>query len=71
MLSHKIVFSEEEVKQIAAQAYQSGINAGYTMAVQEEVLELEALKREQEREAIINWRGICESREGDECGHEC
>ena len=65
----QILFSLEDVHKIAAQAYQSGINYGYMMAVKEDMLELEAQKREQEREAIINWQGLCESREGDECGH--
>jgi hypothetical protein len=67
----QILYSLEEVQMIAAQAYQSGINYGYMMAVKEDTLELEAMKREQEREAIINWQGYCESREGDECGHDC
>lgn len=69
MLSQQILYSVEDVQKIAAQAYQSGVNAGYMMAVKEDMLELEAQKREQEREAIINWQGLCESREGDECGH--
>ena len=49
-----------------SKAYQDGFNAGYAMAVAEEVLELQAMKHEQEREAIIAWQGLCESREGDE-----
>lgn len=36
------------------------------MAVQEEVLELEATKREEERQQIINWQGLCESGQGGE-----
>ena len=70
MLSQQIMYSVEEVEQMVAGAYQSGINYGYMMAVKEDMLELEAMKREQEREAIINWQGHCESREGDECGHD-
>jgi hypothetical protein len=60
-LSQQILYSAEQVQQLVASAYQSGVNQGYMLAVQEEVLELEAMKREQEREAIINWQGICES----------
>jgi len=67
----QILFSLAEVEAMVAGAYQRGVNAGYMMAVKEDMLELEAQKREQEREAIINWQGQCESREGDECGHEC
>jgi archaellum biogenesis protein FlaJ (TadC family) len=66
----KILYSLAEVETMVAAAYQNGVNYGYMMAVKEDTLELEARKREQEREAIINWQGICESREGDECGHE-
>jgi hypothetical protein len=60
-LSQQILYSSEQVQQLVASAYQSGVNQGYMLAVQEEVLDLEAMKREQEREAIINWQGICES----------
>jgi hypothetical protein len=60
-LSQQILYSAEQVQQLVASAYQSGVNQGYMLAVQEEVLDLEAMKREQEREAIINWQGICES----------
>jgi hypothetical protein len=63
-------FDRAEVEQLCQERYQAGINVGYMIAVGEEVLELEAMKREQEREAIINWQGLCESREGDECGHD-
>jgi hypothetical protein len=70
MLTQQILYSVEEVEQMVAGAYQSGVNAGYMMAVKEDLLELEAMKREQEREAVINWQGQCESREGDECGHD-
>jgi len=69
MLSQQILYSLEEVEQMVAGAYQSGVNAGYMMAVKEDMLELEAMKREQERQAIMNWQGYCENREGDECGH--
>lgn len=66
MFAHQILYPVEEVQKIAAQAYQSGVNAGYMMAVQEEVLELEATKREEERQQIINWQGLCESGQGGE-----
>jgi hypothetical protein len=65
-LSQQILYSAEQVHQLAACAYQSGVNHGYMLAAQEEVLELEAMKREQEREAIINWQGICESGQAGE-----
>ena len=70
MLNQQILYPVEEVQKIAAQAYQSGINAGYMLAVKEDMLELEAAKREEERLQIINWQGICESREGCECGYD-
>ena len=66
MLSHQILYSVEDVQKIAAQAYQSGVNAGYMLAVQEEVLELQAKKREEERQKIINLQGLCESGQGGE-----
>ena len=66
MLSHQILYPVEEVQKIASQAYQSGVNAGYMMAVQEEVLDLEATKREEERQQIINWQGLCESGQAGE-----
>jgi hypothetical protein len=65
----QILFTLAEVEAMVAGAYQKGVNAGYMMAVNEDMLELEAQKREQEREALQSWRGYCESREGDECGH--
>ena len=49
-----------------ARAYQDGVNAGYAMAVAEEVLEMQAMKRQEEREAIIALQGFSEAREGDE-----
>ena len=49
-----------------ARAYQDGVNAGYAMAVAEEVLEMQAIKRQEEREALKNWQGLCDAREGDE-----
>lgn len=67
----QILFSLAEVETMVAAAYQRGVNYGYMMAAKEDILELEAQKQEQEREAIINWQGYCESREGDECGHDC
>ena len=70
MLSHQILYSEEEVQQLVAKAHQAGVNIGYTLAVQEDVLELEAAKREEDRQRIINWQGLCESREGCECGYD-
>ena len=66
MLNQQILYPVEEVQKIAAQAYQSGVNAGYMLAVQEEVLELEATKREEERQQIINWQGLCESGQAGE-----
>lgn len=66
MLSHQILYSEEEVKQLVAKAHQAGVNQGYTLAAQEDVLELEATKREEERQQIINWQGLCESGQGGE-----
>jgi hypothetical protein len=68
MLNQQILYPVEEVQKIAAQAYQSGVNAGYMLAVKEDMLELEAAKREEERLRIINWQGICESQEGCDCG---
>jgi hypothetical protein len=70
MSFQQILYSVEDVQKIAAQAYQSGVNAGFALAVKEEVLELQAKKREEERQAIIAWQGLCESREGCECGHD-
>ena len=49
-----------------ASAYQDGVNAGYAMAVAEEVLEMQAMKRQEEREAIIALQGLSEARQGDE-----
>jgi hypothetical protein len=66
MLSHQILYSEEEVNQLVAKAHQAGVNIGYTLAVQEDVLELEATKREEERQQIINWQGLCESGQAGE-----
>lgn len=65
-LSQQILYSAEQLQQLVASAYQSGVNHGYMLAVQEEALELEAQKREQEREAIINWQGLCESGQAGE-----
>ena len=66
MLNQQILYSDEEVQQLVAKAHQAGVNAGYTLAVQEEVLELAAKKREEERQMIINWQGLCESGQGGE-----
>jgi hypothetical protein len=66
MVSHQILYSVEDVQKIATQAYQSGVNAGFALAVKEEVLELQAKKREEERQKIINWQGLCESGQGGE-----
>jgi hypothetical protein len=66
MLSHQILYSVEDVEKIAAQAYRSGITAGFTLAIKEEVLELQAKKQEEERQKIINWQGLCESGQGGE-----
>jgi len=65
-ISQQILYSAEQVQQLVASAYQSGVNHGYTLAVQEEALELEAMKKEQERQAIIIWQGICESGQAGE-----
>jgi len=70
MLNQQILYSVEDVQKIAAQAYQSGVNAGFALAIKEEVLELQAKKREEERLQIINLQGICESREGCDCGYD-
>jgi hypothetical protein len=70
MLNQQILYPAEEVQKIAAQAYQSGINAGYMLAVKEDMLELEAIKREEERQQIITLQGIYESQEGCDCGCE-
>ena len=61
----QILFSLAEVETMVAAAYQNGMNYGYMMAVKEDMLELEAMKREQELQAII------ESQEGEKCGSEC
>jgi hypothetical protein len=61
----QILFSLAEVETMVAAAYQRGVNYGYMMAVKEDMLELEAMKREQELQAII------ESQEGEKCGSEC
>jgi len=66
MLSHQILYSVEDVQKIAVQAYQSGINAGFALAVKEEVLELQAKKQEEERQQIINLQGLRESGQGGE-----
>ena len=68
MLNQQILYPVEEVQKIAAQAYQRGFNDGFALAVKEEVLELEAAKREDERLQVINLQGICESQEGCDCG---
>ena len=65
-LSQQILYSAEQVQQLVASAYQSGVNHGYMLAAQEEALELEAMKKEQERQAIIAWQGICESGQAGE-----
>ena len=65
-LSQQILYSAEQVQQLVASAYQSGVNQGYMLAVQEEVLDLEAMKKEQERQALITWQGICESGQAGE-----
>jgi len=68
-MTQQIIYSAQEVEDLVVTAYQSGINHGYALAVQDEVPQLTASEREQERIFIQNWQGICESREGDECGH--
>ena len=68
MLNQQILYPVEEVQKIAAQAYQAGINAGYMLAVKEDMLDLEAMKREEERLQIITLQGIYESQEGCDCG---
>ena len=60
------VFLIPSADEAAANAYRQGFNDGYAMAVAQDDLELQAMKRQQEREAIINWQGLCESREGDD-----
>ncbi len=57
----KQYFDRAEVERLCQERYQAGINVGYMIAVGEEVLELEAMKREQERVALQNWQGLCES----------
>jgi len=66
----RVLWGNHAVQQLVASAYQHGFNDGFALAVKEEVLELQAKKREEERQAIINWQGICESREGCECGYD-
>ena len=61
----QILFSLTEVETMVAAAYQRGVDYGYMMAVKEDMLELESMKREQELQAII------ESQEGEKCGSEC
>jgi hypothetical protein len=69
MLNQQILYPVEEVQKIAAQAYQSGVNAGYMLAVKEDMLDLEAMKREEERQQIINLQGLRESGQGGcNCG---
>ena len=68
MLNHQILYSDEEVQQLVAKAHQKGVDQGFELAFRG-VLQLAADKREQERLFIQNWQGMCESREGDECGH--
>jgi len=68
MLNQQILYPVEEVQKIAAQAYQAGINAGYMLAVKEDMLELGAAKREEERLQINTLHGIYESQEGCDCG---
>ena len=67
---HRVLWGNHAVQQLVDSAYNHGFNDGFALAVEEEDLELQAMKREQEREAIINWQGYCESRQGDECGHD-
>ncbi len=69
-LAQQIIYSAEQVERLVAEAFQAGLNHGYTLAVDGESLDRESTKREQERIFMQNWQGVCESREGDECGHE-
>ena len=52
----------------AADAYNLGFRDGYARAVHEDLIEIQASirKHDEERQAIANWQGLCDSREGDE-----
>jgi len=54
MLQTKPYFSRAEVEQISQERYQAGLNVGYMYAIGEELLELEAMKRELEKESDEN-----------------
>jgi hypothetical protein len=54
MLQTKPYFSRAEVEQISQERYQAGLNVGYMYAIGEELLELEAMKRELEKEVSQN-----------------
>jgi hypothetical protein len=60
-MSIHVSYSVEDIDVMLAAAYQRGFTDGYGEAIKEEVLELAAMKREQEREACQNWQGMCES----------
>ena len=62
----RVLWGNHAVQQLVASAYQHGFNDGFALAVKEEVLELQAKKREEEREAIIAWQGLCESGQAGE-----
>ena len=61
-LAQQIIYTAEQVERLKSEAFQ----AGYNLALRAQ----ESLRHKQERQLIQYWQGICESREGDECGHD-
>ena len=62
------VFQIPSAEEAAAQAYNLGFRDGYARAVHEDILEIQASirKHDEERQAIADSQGFCDSREGDE-----
>ena len=60
------VFLVPNAEEAAAEGYNIGFRDGYARAVMEDVTEMQAQKHDEERQAIIDWQGFCDSQEGDE-----
>ena len=60
------VFLVPSAEEAASEAYNIGFRDGYARAVMEDVIEMQAQKYDEERQAIVDWQAFCDSREGDE-----
>ncbi len=54
---HRVLWGHHAVQQLVASAYQHGFNDAFALAAKLKALE----RKQEEREAIINWQGLCES----------